>query len=76
MAATKGGAYTNSATGALSLLGGWILNHKWPDLTQTRPAPKAKWIGTVEAADADAAIEAAAKQFATDASKLIAVRRR
>jgi hypothetical protein len=37
---------------------------------------QAKWIGIVEAADADGAIEAAAKQFATDASKLIAVRRR
>jgi hypothetical protein len=42
-----------------------------------RAASKAKWIGTVEATnDADAAIEAAAKEFATDASKLIAVQRR
>jgi hypothetical protein len=41
-----------------------------------RAASKAKWIGTIEAADADAAIEAAAKEFKTDANKLIAVRRR
>jgi hypothetical protein len=41
-----------------------------------RAASKAKWIGSIEAADADAAIEAAAKEFATDAGKLIAVRRR
>jgi len=41
-----------------------------------RAASKAKWIGTIEAADADAAIEAAAKEFKTDARKLIAVKRR
>jgi hypothetical protein len=41
-----------------------------------RAASKAKWIGTVEAADADAAVEAAGKEFKTDANKLIAVRRR
>ena len=41
-----------------------------------RAASKAKWIGSVEAADAHAAIEAAAEEFATDASKLIAVQRR
>jgi len=42
-----------------------------------RAAAKAKWIGEVEAADADAAIREAAKEFKiADAKKLIAVRRR
>jgi hypothetical protein len=41
-----------------------------------RAASKARWIGSVEAADADAAIELAAKEFATDAWRLIAVQRR
>jgi hypothetical protein len=41
-----------------------------------RAASKAKWIGSVEAADADAAIKAAAIEFKTDARRLIAVRRR
>src|SRR5260370_11292827 len=36
---------------------------------------KARWLGEVEATDADAAIEAAAKQFNMPATKLIAVRR-
>jgi hypothetical protein len=36
---------------------------------------KAKPLGTVEAPDADAAIEAAAKEFGQDAKRLIAVRR-
>ncbi len=41
-----------------------------------RAAAKAKWIGTVEAADADAAIKEAAKQFdVQDTKKLIAVPR-
>jgi hypothetical protein len=40
-----------------------------------RTASKAKWIDSVEAADADAAIEAAAKEFKIDAWWLIAVRR-
>ena len=35
----------------------------------------AKWLGTVEAANAEEAIEAAAKEFAIDAKRLIAVRR-
>jgi hypothetical protein len=38
-------------------------------------ASKAVLIGTVEAADADAAREAAAKEFKVDARRLIAVRR-
>lgn len=41
-----------------------------------RAAAKAKLIGTVEAADADTAIEEAVKQFdVRDPKKLIAVRR-
>jgi hypothetical protein len=40
-----------------------------------RAAKKAVWIGTVEAPDADAAIEAAAKEFKTEAWRLLAVRR-
>jgi hypothetical protein len=45
------------------------------DIHLARHTP-AKWIGTVEAADADAAIEEAAKQFAIqDTKRLIAVRR-
>jgi hypothetical protein len=41
-----------------------------------KAANKVKPLGTVEAADADAAIEKAAKEFKVIASKLIAVRRR
>ena len=41
-----------------------------------RPTAKVKWIGTVEAVDADAAIKDAAKEFnIKDTKKLIAVRR-
>jgi hypothetical protein len=36
---------------------------------------KAALLGTVEAADADAAIEVAAKEFKADPKRLIAVRR-
>jgi hypothetical protein len=40
-----------------------------------RAAAKARWIGTVEATDADAAIEAAANEYnIADPRKLIAVR--
>jgi hypothetical protein len=35
----------------------------------------AKYVGRVEAADADAAIEAAVKEFEADPKRLIAVRR-
>ena len=35
----------------------------------------AKWLGTVEAATADEAIEVAAKEFAIEPKRLIAVRR-
>jgi hypothetical protein len=42
-----------------------------------RTAAKAKWIGTVEAVDADAAIKDAAKEFnVEDPKKLIAVPQR
>jgi hypothetical protein len=39
-----------------------------------RAAAKAKWLGTVEATDADAAIEEAVKEFGQEPAKLIAVR--
>jgi hypothetical protein len=52
----------------------------------SKPKPLPKWeiyiarakgvrLGTVEAADADAAIEAAAKEFGQDPKRLIAVQR-
>ncbi len=41
-----------------------------------RAANKAKLIGSVEAGDAEAAIEKAAIEFKTDAWRLIATRRR
>jgi hypothetical protein len=41
-----------------------------------RAAAKAKWIGTVEADDADAAVKLAAKEYnVADPRRLIAVRR-
>jgi hypothetical protein len=40
-----------------------------------RAAARARWIGQVVAASADAAVEAAAVEFRTDAWKPIAVRR-
>ena len=43
------------------------------DIYQTHPTP-AKWLGTVEATDAEAAIEAAVREFRIDAKRLIAVR--
>jgi hypothetical protein len=39
-----------------------------------KAAAKARWIGTVEATDEREAIEKAAEEFKTDASKLIAAR--
>jgi hypothetical protein len=41
----------------------------------SRAAARARWIGQVVAASADAAIELAALKFRTDIKKLIAVRR-
>jgi hypothetical protein len=40
-----------------------------------RPARKAVWVGTVEAADADKAIEKPAKEYRAPTYNLIAVRR-
>jgi hypothetical protein len=39
-------------------------------------AASARWVGRVEASDADGAIEAAAVTFGADVLKLLAVRRR
>jgi hypothetical protein len=57
----------------------------WPIMPrQPKPLPsweiyiakaKAKHLGNVEAADAEAAIEAAAKEFKVDPKRLMAVRR-
>ena len=44
------------------------------DIYQARHTP-AKWLGTVEAATADDAIETAAKEFKIEPTRLIAVRR-
>lgn len=44
------------------------------DIYQVRRTP-AKWLGSIEAADADEAIEAAAKEFKIEPKRLIAVRR-
>jgi hypothetical protein len=44
------------------------------DIYEVRRTP-AKWLGTVEAATADEAIEVAAKEFGIEAKRLIAVRR-
>ena len=44
------------------------------DIYEARHTP-AKWLGTVEAATADEAIEVAAKEFGIEAKRLIAVRR-
>jgi hypothetical protein len=53
-----------------------VLTKPLPSWNIFRADGKAKWIGSVEAANADAAIEAAAKEFATDPRRLIAVRHR
>ncbi len=53
-----------------------ISHRPLPSWNIYRAAAKAKWIGSVKAANADAAIEAAAKEFKTDARRLIAVRHR
>jgi hypothetical protein len=46
------------------------------DIYQTR-STAAKWLGTVEATDTEAAIKEATKQFAVkDPKRLIAIRRR
>ena len=43
------------------------------DNYETHPTP-AKWLGTVEATNAKAAIEAAVREFRIDAKRLIAMR--
>jgi hypothetical protein len=40
------------------------------------PIEQGRWISRIEAVDANAAIEAAAVEFNTDARRLVAVRRR
>jgi hypothetical protein len=46
-----------------------------PSWTIYKLAAKHQWLGHVEAVDADAAIQAAAREFDTDVRRLIAVRR-
>src|SRR5262249_35524956 len=62
--------------GRQALETGSMLTKPLPSWNIYRTDGKAKWIGTVKAANADAAIEAAAKEFATDAQRLFAVRHR
>jgi hypothetical protein len=63
-------------TGRRALETGGTLTKSLPSWNIYRADGKAKWIGTVKAADAGAAIDAAAKEFATDAQRLFAVRHR
>ena len=60
--------------GRQALKTGGMLAEPLPSWNIYRADGKAKWIGSVKAANADAAIEAAAKEFATDPLRLIAVR--
>jgi len=53
-----------------------LLTKPLPTWNIYRADGKAKWIGSVKAANADAAIEAAAREFKTEARQLIAVRHR
>jgi hypothetical protein len=53
-----------------------VLTKPLPTWDIYRADGKAKWIGSVKAANADAAIEAAAREFKTEAWQLIAVRHR
>jgi hypothetical protein len=62
--------------GRQALETGGVLTKSLPSWNIFRADGKAKWIGSVKAANADAAIEAAAKEFATDPRRLIAVRHR
>jgi hypothetical protein len=55
---------------------GRVLTKPLPSWNIYRVDGKAKWIGSVKAANADAAIEAAAKEFTTDPRRLFAVRHR
>jgi hypothetical protein len=62
--------------GRQALETGGMLAKPLPSWNIYRADGKAKWVGTVKAETADAAIEAAAKEFNTDAQKLFAVRHR
>lgn len=62
--------------GRQALETGGVLTKPLPSWNIFRADGKAKWIGSVKAANADAAIEAAAREFATDPWRLIAVRHR
>ncbi len=62
--------------GRQALKTGAMLTKPLPSWNIYRTDGKAKWIGTVKAANAAAAIEAAAKGFATDARRLFAVQHR
>jgi hypothetical protein len=59
--------------GRQALETGRMLTKPLPSWNIYRVDGKAKWIGSVKAANADAAIEAAAKEFATDQRRLFAV---
>jgi hypothetical protein len=62
--------------GRRAIEAGGILSKPLPSWNIFRADGKAEWVGTVKAATADAAIEAAAKEFNTDARRLFAVRHR
>jgi hypothetical protein len=62
--------------GRQALQTGGMLTEPLPSWNIYRADGKAKWVGTVKAATADAAIEAAANEFKTDARRLFAVRHR
>jgi hypothetical protein len=62
--------------GRQALETGGMLAKPLPSWNIYRVDGKAKWIGSIKAANADAAIEAAAKEFATDGRRLFAVRHR
>jgi hypothetical protein len=62
--------------GRQTLETGSMLTKPLPSWNIYRADGKAKWVGSVKAANASAAVEAAAKEFATDPRRLIAVRHR
>jgi hypothetical protein len=62
--------------GRQALETGGMLTKPLPSWNIYRADGKAKWVGTVKAATAGEAIEAAAVEFRTDAWKLFAVRHR
>jgi hypothetical protein len=60
--------------GRQALKTGGMVAEPLPSWNIYRADGKAKWIGSVKAANTNAAIEAAAKEFKTEARRLIAVR--